>query len=100
MESEVSCASVSHTGVADGAPPDVTYLPSHVPSLGLVFATYTVKLVVGLLAGFPFSLLVKTSEEVLTVASVGADGVDACVYVVLAVLVAPVLPRESRAVTR
>ena len=32
IESEVSVASESHCGVADGAPPEVTYLPFQVPS--------------------------------------------------------------------
>jgi hypothetical protein len=75
-ESVVSCASVSHTGVADGVPSLATYLAFHVPS---VEVAYMAKSVAGFDVGLPFSLLVSVSEVAVTLPSVGAEGVFAYV---------------------
>ena len=92
----MSCPSVSHTGDVLGFPDASTYFPSQVVSFGDEPDTYIVKFVVGLLAGLPFSLLVTRNVEVPTEVSVGAVGVAASEYVVLAVEVELTNPSESR----
>jgi hypothetical protein len=79
------CASVSHTADADGLPLPSTYLPFHVASVGLVVFTKTAKAVVGFADGFPFSVFKSVIVDCVWFDFVGAPGVAALVYVVLAV---------------
>ena len=70
-------ASLSQTAVAEGSPLASTYLFNQLPSVVLV--TWAAKRVVGELAGFPFSSLVKSRLTEVALLSVGVPGTLAAV---------------------